>query len=617
MQLQTKKLSSNVPQQALVHGNDATKRLFIFDNHASKWFLIDSGADYSVLAADGALRSNYNNNKNDDDTFRLYAANGSQIHTYGTKLVDIELGLRRHFQWRFVIADVSTSIIGADFLHEFGLMIDVRGKRLIDRTTNLTAAGTLKSTAVPQVSFFDANHDFAFLLAEFKELLDDKPSKKVKDIANVTHHITTTGPPVTARVRQLPKIKLEAARKEFNELLRLGICQPSKSNYASPLHLVRKANGEWRPCGDYRRLNASTVPDCYPVPLLRDFQNICYGMTIFTRIDLRKAFHQVPMAPADIPKTAIITPFGLFEFVYMTFGLRNAAQTFQRLIDEALRGLDFVFAFIDDIIIASSSHDQHTEHIRMVFQRLKDYGLRINAEKCEFAKTEIKFLGHLITKHGIRPLPEKIDTISKFSKPNLACELRRFLSMIQFYRRFIPNAAEVHSRLQVLINGNLKNDKTQIKWTDDALTAFDEYKAALSSAVSLAHPSKHAKLIVATDASATNIGGVVQQIENGTIVPLGFYSKRLQPREQKYPTYDRELLAIYRTIRHFQYLLEGREFEVLCDHKPLSFAFTKKPQHEIPRRIEQLYYISQFTTKTPSWPGKTTSSRTCYRGSNK
>lgn len=459
----------------MVQSTHTTKRLFLFDKCASKWFLIDSGADYSVVTATEALRTNYKNNKycHNDDDMRLYAANGSHIQTYGTKLVDIELGLRRHFQWRFIIADVSTSIIGADFLHEFGLMVDLRGKRLIDRTTNLTSIGTVKAATIPQVSFFDSNHKFAFLFAEFKELLDDKPSFKVKEKANVTHHLTTVGQPVTAKVRQLPKHKLEAARKEFNELLRLGICRPSKSNYASPLHLVKKTNGEWRPCGDYRRLNSSTIPDCYPVPLLRDFQNICHGRIIFSRIDLRKAFHQVPMEPNDIHKTAIITPFGLFEFVYMTFGLRNAAQTFQRLIDEVMRELDFVYAFIDDIVIASSSYDEHIYHIKIVFQRLKDYGLRINAEKCEFAQNEIKFLGHLITKDGIRPLPEKIETIARFSKPKIACELRRFLSMIQFYRRFIVNASDIHNRLQTLIKGNQKNDKSPVNWTDDASNAFE------------------------------------------------------------------------------------------------------------------------------------------------
>lgn len=596
--MQFKKLIKSSEQAAII-GNHYTKRLFIHDKIADREFLIDSGADYSILAPTKSMRINYNNNinDNDDESARYYAANGTIIKTFGSKLLELNLGLRRLFSWRFTIADVTTSIIGADFLFEFGLMVDVRGKQLVDRETGLSSKGTLRSLIVPQVSLFDSKHKFAFLFSEFKELLDDKPSFKVKEKVQVTHFIETTGRPVTARVRQLPPDKLMAAKAEFNELLRLGICRPSKSNYASPLHLVRKANGDWRPCGDYKRLNASTTPDLYPVPLLRDFQSILHRRNFFSRIDLRKAYHQIPMEQKDIPKTAIITPFGLYEFLFMPFGLRNAAQTFQRLIDETLRGLDFVFAFIDDIGIASTTYDEHLEHIRIVFTRLRDCGLRINSEKCEFAVKEMKFLGHIVSADGVKPTPEKVEAIAKCKKPTLAHELRRFLSMINFYRRFIPNAAEVQSRLQTLIIGNKKNDKTKLIWTPDASAAFEQYKTMLTNETLLVNPAHNAKIIVATDASATCMGGVVHQFENGNIQPLGFFSKKLDEREQKYPTYDRELLAIYRTIQHFEYILEGRQFVVYCDHKPLSYAFTKKPHNELSRRLEQLHYISQFTNQ--------------------
>lgn len=160
----------------------------------------------------------------------------------------------------------------------------------------------------------------------------------------------------------------------------------------------------------------------------------------------------------------------------MTFGLRNAAQTFQRLIDEVLRGLDFVFAYIDDIIIASHSYEQHIEHIKAVFRRLIDFGLRVNAEKCEFAATEIEFLGHLVTSEGIKPLPKKVEKILAFEQLKLAMELKRFVAMINFYRRFIPHAAPTQMILQTLITGNKKNDKTELVWTDETKKAFDDYK---------------------------------------------------------------------------------------------------------------------------------------------
>ena len=549
------------------------------------------------------------NNKYDDEYSHCYAANGTPIQTYGKRLLTVSLGLRRAFNWNFTVADVTNSIIGADFLEKFGLLIDIKQKRLIDPTTGLSSKGEIVSSFAPQVTAIDTNQKISFLLSEFKELLDDQPSLLVKERANVTHFIETNGPPFACKARRLNPQKLAVAKKEFNELIRLGICRPSKSNYASPLHMAPKSNGDWRPCGDYRKLNSITTPDRYPVPNLKDFTSNLHGKKIFSRIDLRKAYHQVPIEEKDVPKTAIITPFGLFEFVFMAFGLRNASQTFQRLIDEVLRDLDFVFAFIDDIFISSKTYEEHITHVRIVFQRLKDYGLRINAEKCEFAVNEIKFLGHIVTPEGIKPNPEKVEAILSYKEPIVAQDLKRFNMMINFYRDFLPSAASIQMRLQALIIGNKKKDMTVLKWTDDARSAFNEYKQLLASNTLLVHPNNNAKWILSADASTPAIGGVLHQIEDGIKKPLGFFSRKLSDTEMKYPTYDRELLAIYRSIQHFEHLLDGHghKFEIHTDHKPLSFAFTTqslKVKNVDARRIAHLHYISQYTTTIIHVPGK-------------
>lgn len=560
-------------------------------------FLVDTGANVSVIPR-------RNNMQIAPTLFNLYAANNTTIPTYGEKIMELDLKLRRPYKWKFIVAAVSKPILGADFLRHHNLIVDLKGSCLIDRVTNLSVQAPLHLSSVPTVRTIDANAEYHDILAEFPDIM--RPSAmKESPKHNVEHVIETTGQPLYARARPLPPHRYNSVKKEFEYMMQQGLCQPSKSPWASPLHVVPKPNGDLRVCGDYRRLNSVTKPDRYPIPRLRDFTYQLQEKTTFSTLDLNRAYQQLRVAEQDVEKTAIITPFGLYEFPRMPPGLRNAGQTFQRFIHQVLRDLDFVFPFIDDLLIASANEEEHRHHLRTVLQQLDKYGITINPSKCVLGKPEVTFLGYSVSQYGIKPPKSKIQAIIDYPKPTCIEELRRFLGMMNFYREHIPTAAAIQAPLNAYLHNAKKRDKTEIKWHKESEMAFEACKASIQSAALLAHPSFSAPLALMCDASDRCAGAVLQQQVDNAWQPLGYFSKKFSDTQQRYSTYDRELLSIYMAVKHFRKMFEGREMVIYTDHKPLTFAIAKPPSdNDTPRRIRQLLFISEFTTDIRHISGK-------------
>ena len=378
--------------------------------------------------------------------------------------------------------------------------------------------------------------------------------------------------------RRMSPDKAERANQEVRDLLALGMIQPSLSPWASGIVMVKKKSGELRFCCDFRPLNEVTIKDAYPLPRIDESLSLLGKAKIYTSIDLAGAFWQIPVRKADRQKTAFACELGLFEWRRMPFGMCNASATFQRAIAGALQRIvnregSMVMAYIDDIVIATETIEDHMDRLREVFQCLREAGFKMRVSKCDFMKSEIKYLGRVVSADGIKPDPKAVAKLKDWDIPRTKTELQSFLGFANYYRDFIPWHAKLVAPLHAMTGAG-----SSFLWGEEQQRAFNSIKVALMEATALAQPDTEGEFVLDTDASGVAISGILHQWqgppESRKLRPIVFGSKKLTSTQAKYGAPKLEMYAAYYFILKNHSYLCPRKFTLRVDNQALSWLKT-------------------------------------------
>ncbi|KAI5738823.1 hypothetical protein M8J77_011604 [Diaphorina citri] len=370
----------------------------------------------------------------------------------------------------------------------------------------------------------------------------------------------------------------EAVRRLVNELLEGKVIRPSRSPYASPAFPVPKKTGGYRLCVDYRALNANTISEKFPLPLVQDQIARLANGKFYSSLDMASGYHQIPVHPDSIEKTSFITYHGTWEYLAVPFGLKNSGSVFQRAVLEALGDLahEYVVVFIDDILIVSESPDQALERLDTVLRLLTNAGFSLNLSKCSFVVKRISYLGYEIDDGQVRPNPKKIESLTKLPPPKTLRSLRQFLGLASYFRQFIRNFAEMASPLFRLVKDANSLDAKIVKWLPEHEKIRQEIISRLTSSPVLTIFNPSLPIELHTDASASGYGGILLNVVDGKPRVIAYYSRRTTPTESKYHSYELETMAVVKSVQHFSSYLQGRQFKVVTDCQSLKATHTKK-----------------------------------------
>ena len=364
-------------------------------------------------------------------------------------------------------------------------------------------------------------------------------------------------------------VELKELKEQLQDLVDRGFIRPSFSPWGAPVLFVKKKDGSMRLCIDYRQLNKVTVRNKYPLPRIEDLFDQLQGATVFSKIDLRSGYHQLRIKESDVPKTAFRTRYGHYEFLVMPFGLTNAPAAFMELMNRVFRSyLDrFVIVFIDDILVYSKSSKEHEEHLRIVLSILRNKQLYAKFSKCEFWLDRVIFLGHVISAEGVWVDPSKIAAIVNWEPPKSVTEVRSFLGLAGYYRRFVQDFLIIASPMTKLLRKDVR-----YRWTPECQRSFEILKERLTTAPVLTLPVEGGRFVVYSDASKQGLGCVLMQ--EGKVI--AYASRQLRPHEQNYPTHDLELAAVIFALKIWRHYLYGETCQIFTDHKSLKYILSQK-----------------------------------------
>ena len=400
--------------------------------------------------------------------------------------------------------------------------------------------------------------------------------------------ITTTGPPIRSKPYRYSPLQREEINSQVDKMLENQIISESISDWSSPVTLAKKSDGSWRFCIDYRRLNSITERDNFPMPNINDTLDKLGGSKVFSKLDLASGYWQLEVSKEDRHKTAFVTSEGQYEFNVLPFGLTNAPGTFNRLMSLILRGHQrYAMSYLDDIIIFSKSMSEHKDHIKAIFNVLRQVGLKIKGEKCEFFCKEVDFLGYVVCADGVKTDPKKLEAIRKIPYPRNVKEVRSFLGLASYYRRFIENFSKIAEPLNKLTRKGVS-----FHFEQSEKNAVDKLKDLLANSSILAYPDFGVPFIITTDASCEGIGAVLSQEIEGVERPIAFASRALLKAERNYSTIELECLGIVYALLYFRNYVYGYEIKIRTDHKPLQYLLQSK--HLTSRLSRWAMKVSEF-----------------------